>query len=222
MNDDDKPITLPKAHPVRTLARTTGEAVVELIPGANLLTNIYAVTHPPIEQKERQRWEVDITKRSNAQDEQLKSVIAAFLRMTANHQQVGNAQRLSFLRGGMVSTLEKISREGLTQANKTELEEKLESTASGVEELLDGLMVALRNMSDDPKNNDFIKILYEEVFGTLGKDGIRLRIEHFIMRSESYTVDDQKRMALEICDNIDQFNAGLMRLSSYATASATI
>lgn len=78
MSDDL--IAPPQPHPKRALVRGIAEGAVEIIPGANLLTNIYAVTHPPFEELERQRWEREITQRSNEQANLIKRVICAFLR----------------------------------------------------------------------------------------------------------------------------------------------
>lgn len=71
------PIEPPSPHPKRALARGVAEGAIEILPGASLLTKIYAVTHPPIEELERQRWEVDMSRRSNEQDELLKRLVGA-------------------------------------------------------------------------------------------------------------------------------------------------
>ncbi|WP_156334214.1 MULTISPECIES: hypothetical protein [unclassified Shinella] len=221
MVDDAGPIDPPKSYPGRSVTRAAAEGVVGLIPGAGLLTNIYAITHPPIEEVDRRRWEVDMTRRSNTQDELLKSVIAAFLRMKTNNQHAADAQHLSFVRGGMLSTLENIGREGLTPVLKEELQQKLEATAKDVEDLLQGLEAALMSMSDDEKSKDFVDVLHEVVFGTFGKSTIRNDINRLI-RSATLGVEEQKRQAMRVCDSIDRFNAGLTKLSSYATASVQL
>ena len=221
MTDNSGPIAPPKSHPKRTLARSATEAVVELIPGAGLLTNILAVTHPPADEVERQRWEQDMTRRSNEQDELLKGVVSAFLRMKVNSQRAIDAQHLSFVRGGMITTLESIGREGLTPDLKAELAKKMEATARDVEDLLKGLDAALQSMSDDEKSRDFADILFEVVFGTFGKTTIRDEIRQ-LLRTERQSSDAQKEMALKVCDSIDRFNAGLAKLSGYAAASVEL
>jgi hypothetical protein len=221
MSDDSGPIEPPKSFPARTLGRAAIEGVAELIPGASLLTNIYAVTHPPIEEVERERWEHDITRRSNDQDEILKGVVAAFLRMRTNSQRANDAQHLSFVRGGMISTLETIGREGLTPELQAELIHKMETTAKDVEEILEGLDAALMSMSDDEKSREFVDVLHDVVFGSFGKSTIRADIERLI-RTAGQSPENQRKQALRICDSIDHFNAGLAKLSNYAMASVTL
>src|SRR5690242_6793867 len=103
---NEGPIEPPRRHPRRALARGAAEAVVELIPGASLLTNVLAVTHPPIDELERQQWEVDMTRRTNELDKQLAGIVGAYLRMHSNFRHASEAQQLAFVRGGMISTLE--------------------------------------------------------------------------------------------------------------------
>ncbi|MER9029135.1 hypothetical protein [Mesorhizobium sp. M0674] len=215
MNDDSGPIKPPGSYPGRALARGTAEGLIELLPGASLATNIWAVTHPPADQKERQRWEQDITRRSNETTEQVRHVVSAFLRMQANNQRASEARRLSFLRGGMITTLEAITREGLTPALQVELRGKLETTASDVETLLEGLNAALEIMSADENNREFADILFEAVYGSFGKSSIRQDIDR-LLRSANSSVDEQKRQADQICGSIDRFNHNLALLSNFA------
>lgn len=217
----DGPIEPPKARPKRSLARGTAEAVVEVIPGGSLLTKVYAVTHPPIEQVERQRWEVDMTRRSNEQDELLKRLVGAHLRMIRNYQRANDAQQLSFIRGSMITTLEAIAREGLTDDARVELSRKFETTADDVEELLSGLDAALGSMSDDERNREFVDILHETVFGSFGKSSIRADIRR-LLNGGREPIELQKRTAKGICEDIDRSNANLARLSKYASASGDL
>lgn len=212
------PIEPPKAHPKRALARGVVAGAVEMIPGGSLLTNVYAVTHPPIGELERQRWEVDMSRRSNEQDELLKRLVGAHLRMRANHKRANEAQQLSFIRGGMVSTLEAIARDGLSAETEAELRRKFEATTSDVEELLQGLEAALRNMSDDERNREFVDILHETVFGSFGKSSIRNDI-YQLLRTGRQPIEWQRHAAADLCKHIDRFNTNLARLSSHATAS---
>ncbi|WP_343315081.1 hypothetical protein AAIB41_16400 [Brucella sp. BE17] len=215
MSDD--PIVPPQPHPKRALVRGIAEGAVEIIPGASLLTNIYAVTHPPIEELERQRWEWDITQRSNEQADTLKRVVSAFLRIKANSEQAGAAQKLSFVRGGMITTLEAIGREGLSAQLAAELRSKLDQTAADVDDLLQGLDAAILAMRYDERNREFIDIMHEAVFGSFGKSTIRKEIQH-LLESGQAPIDQQKELAQRLGDSIDHFNANLARLSTYATA----
>ncbi|WP_187969964.1 hypothetical protein [Aquibium microcysteis] len=138
----NEPIAPLQAHPKRALARSIAEGTVEIISGASLVTNILAVTHPPIEERERQRWEHDISRRSNDHDEALKAVISAFLRIKANSQRADTAQNLSFVCGGMVTTLEAIARDGMSASLAAVLRAKLDQTAADVDDLLEGLDAA--------------------------------------------------------------------------------
>ncbi|MET3579958.1 hypothetical protein ABID19_002989 [Mesorhizobium robiniae] len=221
MTDDPGPIMPPKSQPRRALLRGTAEGVVELIPGAGLLTNILAVTHPPAEEVERQRWEQDISRRSNEQDELLKRVVSAFLRMQANHHRANEARQLSFVRGGMITTLEAVVREGLLPDLQVELREKLEATATDVDDLLQGLDAALTGMSGDDKSKEFSETLFDAVFGSFGRSTIRGDIS-YLLRSGNASTDVQKRLAQNICDKIDRFNDNLAKLSNYAAASANL
>lgn len=215
------PIDPPKAHPKRSLARGAAEAVVEVIPGGSLLTKVYAVTHPPLEEVERERWEVDLTRRSNEQDELLKRLLGAHLRMRLNHQRAIDAQQLSFIRGGMITTLEAIARDGLTDETREELRRKFEATTDDVEELLAGLDAALGSMSDDERNREFVDILHETVFGSFGKSSVRTDI-HRLLNAGRKSIEWQKRTAASVCEGIDRFNANLARLSNYASASGDL
>lgn len=217
----DGPIEPPKPHPKRALARGVIEASVESIPGASLLTSIYAVTHPPIEELERQRWEVDMSRRSNEQDEILKRLVGAYLRMRSNYQRSNDAQQLSFIRGGMGSTLEAIARDGLSAETEAELRQKFEETTSDVEELLEGLDAALGSMSDDERNREFVDILHETVFGSFGKSSIRGDI-YKLLHAGGKSIEWQRNAAADLCDRIDRFNANLARLSSHAMASGDL
>jgi hypothetical protein len=221
MNDDAGPIVPPKSHPARAISRGVAEGLIELIPGASLLTNIYAVTHPPIDEVERQHWEQNVSRRSNEQDELLKRVIGAFLQMKSNHHHAGNAQQLSFVRGGMMSTLEGIAREGLTQRLWEELHRKMENTSKDVEELLEGLDAALLILSDDPRNREFADTLNEVVFGAFGKSTIRNDIDR-LLKSRKRPFEEQRQWATRICESIDRFNAGLARLSHQALATVNL
>ncbi|MBY5798295.1 hypothetical protein [Rhizobium leguminosarum] len=215
------PIEPPSPHPKRALARGVAEGAVEIIPGASLLTKIYAVTHPPIEELERQRWEVDMSRRSNEQDELLKRLVGAHLRVRANHQRANDAQQLSFIRGGMVSSLEAIAREGLSADTESELRRKFEATTSDVEELLKGLDAALGSMSDDERNREFVDILHETVFGSFGKSSIRKDISG-LLHAGRKSIEWQRNAAAELCERIDRFNANLARLSNYAMESGDL
>lgn len=219
MSED--PIEPPKLHPKRALARGAVEGALEISPGASLLTNIYAITHPPIEELERQRWEVDMSRRLNEQDELLKRLVGAHLRMRANHQRANDAQQLSFIRGGMISTLEAIARDGLSPHAEAELRQKFEATTSDVEELLEGLDAALRSMSKDERNREFVHILHETVFGSFGKSSIRNDI-HQLLHSSGQAIEWQRDAAADLCQRIDRFNANLARLSNYATSSGDL
>ncbi|MDW9689375.1 hypothetical protein GOB50_30940 [Sinorhizobium meliloti] len=221
MKDNAGPIVPPKSHPARAIGRGVAQGLIELIPGASLLTNIYAVTHPPIEEVEREHWEQNVSRRSNEQDELLKRVIGAFLQMKSNHQQAGNAQQLSFVRGGMISTLEGIAREGLSPRLEEELHRKMENTSKDVEELLQGLDAALLNMSDDPRNLEFADTLREVVFGAFGKSTIRTDIDR-LLKSRERDFEEQRQWATRICESIDRFNAGLAKLSHQALAAVNL
>ena len=220
MSDGSKPITPPKSNSRRALGRAATEGIVELIPGASLLTNIFAVTHPPAEEVDRTRWEHEMTRRSNEHDELLKRVVSAFLRTKINLERANDAQQLSFVRGGMITTLEGIAREGLTLELQSELRQQLETTAGDVEELLLGLDAALVRMSDDEKNRDFMDTLRDVVFGAFGKSRIREDIERLLHSGKSPR-ETQQKLALEIGNNIDRFNDGLRKLSNYVSNSAT-
>lgn len=218
---EEEPIVPPRAFPRRAIGRAVAEGMADLIPGASLLTNIYAVTHPRIEDVDRTRWERDISARSNEHSETLKRVVSAFLRMQANHQQANAAQQLSFIRGGMITTLEVIARDGLTSELETELRRKFESTSADVERLLEGLDAALFAMSSAGDNSQFTEVLHEAVFGSFGKSTIRDSILH-LLRSRDDPIERQQLLAERICSNIDHFNASLMKLSKYATSSVSL
>lgn len=214
MSDNSKPIVPPQSHAGRAITRGVVKGAVELIPGASLLTNILAVTHPSIEDVDRKRWEEEMTRRSNEQDAAIARVVGAFLNM----KRANDAQQLSFVRGGMITTLEAITRDGLTPELQAELSGKLEVTAKDVEELLEGLDAALTGMSDNERHNQFAEILHETVFGSFGKSSIRRDIQKLFQLNDS-PIELQKKRAQGICDGIDRFNSGLRRLSNYATAS---
>lgn len=221
MPNRSEPLAPPQARFGRSLARGVIEGTVELLPGAGLLTNIYHVTHPPVEEMDRKRWEDEITRRSNEQDVQIKRVVCAFLQLKANCQQANSAQRLSFVRGGIVSTLEAIMREGLTQQLSVELRQKMETTASDVEDLLKGLDAALLAMTEKEQTGEFADILRETVFGVYGKSSIRLDINR-LLQSDRLNFELQKELASEVCQNIDYFNTGLQRLSNCAATSISL
>lgn len=218
---DTRPIKPPKGNRKRAIGRAAVESVVEVAPGGSLLTKILAVTHPPIDQVERQQWEVDMTHRSNEQDEIIQRLVGAHVRIGLNFRQANRAQQLSFFRGGMITALEAIARDGLMPETENELASKFASTADDVEELLRGLDAALNSMSDDPRNREFVYTLHETVFGAFGKGSIRNDIQR-LLRSGRLSVEFQKEQAKRICEDIDRFNANLVRLSSYAVASGDL
>lgn len=134
------------------------------------------MTHPPIDELERQRWERDITQRSNEQADMPKRVVSAFLRLKTNSEQAGAAQKLSFVRGGMITTLEAIGRQGRSAQLAADLRSKLDQTAADVDDLLQGLDAAILAMRYDESNREFIDIMHEAVFGSFGKSTIRKEI----------------------------------------------
>ena len=218
---EEDSIVPPRAFPRRAIGRAVAEGIADLIPGASLLTNIYAVTHPRIEDVDRTRWERDISARANDHSATLKRVVSAFLRMQVNHQHANAAQQLSFLRGGMITTLEVIAREGLSPKLEAELQGKFESTSADVERLLDGLDAALFAMSSAGDNSQFTEILQEAVFGSFGKSSIRESIL-YLLQSSGDPIEHQKLLAERICSSIDHFNASLTKLRNYATISVSL
>ncbi|RVA34821.1 hypothetical protein EN933_30770, partial [Mesorhizobium sp. M7A.F.Ca.US.001.01.1.1] len=116
MTDSDKPIEPPHAHPGRALMRGAAEGVASLIPGADLVTNIIRVTHPPKEEKERGQWEKDISQRTNDHTDKLagldravRDIVGAYITANTVHQHASQAGQLSFFRSGMLRPLEAIA-----------------------------------------------------------------------------------------------------------------
>jgi hypothetical protein len=65
-NDEYKPIEPPQQFPGRKITRDVAEALAGEIPVAGpVVTAVLRNTHPPIEEKDRERWEQDVTKRAN-------------------------------------------------------------------------------------------------------------------------------------------------------------
>ncbi|WP_395459881.1 hypothetical protein ACHMW5_36060 (plasmid) [Azospirillum melinis] len=69
--DERKPIRPPAADPKREIGRTITEAVVELVPGGNVLTGLYRTTHPPKAEQDREAWQEAISDRTNEHSERL-------------------------------------------------------------------------------------------------------------------------------------------------------
>jgi hypothetical protein len=232
MTDDAERMTPPKAHPRRTVARIATEGLLELVPGVSLLTKIYSVTHPPIEEVEHRKWVEEATTRSNNQDHELKKIIAEFLafkggitegfkQLQGNIQHTDSAQQLSFIRGGLVTTLEDIATTGLTEDLAKQLKAKMDETEPEVQDIIEGLREAFENMSDKVANREFKDLLWETVFGTFGKIGIRKEI-NYLMYNCSPGSASQKQAAERICNLIDRFNHNLMRLGTKAAMSLAL
>lgn len=70
-HEKNSPITPPLPNPKRELGRTVAESLVELVPGGNMLTEIWRITHPPKSESDTQSWHEAITTRSNEHDRRL-------------------------------------------------------------------------------------------------------------------------------------------------------
>lgn len=65
-DDERKPIEAPTKVPARKLARDVTEALVDGVPFAGpVLTAVLRNTHPPVEEKDRERWEGEVTQETN-------------------------------------------------------------------------------------------------------------------------------------------------------------
>lgn len=64
--DECKPIKPPQKAPARKLARDVTEAIAGEVPFAGpAVVAVLRNTHPPAEDKDRERWELDVTQRAN-------------------------------------------------------------------------------------------------------------------------------------------------------------
>ena len=65
-DDERKPIKRPTKTPARKIARDVTEALVGEFPIAGpVVTAVLRNTHPPVEEKDRERWEGEVTKETN-------------------------------------------------------------------------------------------------------------------------------------------------------------
>lgn len=70
-NDDEKDILPPAKHATKDLVRGSVEAIVEMVPGVAILTAMYRETHPSGTDQSRDRWEGEVTDRSNSHGRRL-------------------------------------------------------------------------------------------------------------------------------------------------------
>jgi hypothetical protein len=72
-SDSGRLITPPRPRPVRTIARTVAEGIVELVPGGGILTGLVRTAHPPKTELEQEAWQEAVSAKSNAHEDQLQS-----------------------------------------------------------------------------------------------------------------------------------------------------
>jgi hypothetical protein len=193
------------------------EGTAEVIPGASLLTKIYAVTHPPIEEVERQKWATELSQRSNEHDDLLKKVIGAFIQLKTHHEHANRASQLTFFRNGLLGVLETIAKEGLTKKSQHALRQKLDESAPEVEDIIEGLELARMNLGLSPGSDSFAVRINEIVVGKFGKVGIRERIKEIVDADASK--GGKRELAKVICEEIEVFNRNVVNLGNYASSS---
>ena len=221
MTDSDNPIEPPQPQPGGALLRGAAEGMAGLIPGADLVTNILRVTHPPREEKERGQWEKDISQRTNEHTDKLagldravRDVVGAYITANTVHHHASQAGQLSFFRSGMLRSLESIAAGRGTGQDQKRLRELLAATGPEVDDIIRGLTIARDSLSEDAETLEFAHRLDEIIYGPFGKEPIREHIEEVIRTelSASYLPS----LAERICNDIEQFNRAVIALGRSA------
>ncbi|AMY00659.1 hypothetical protein A4R29_15000 [Mesorhizobium ciceri biovar biserrulae] len=210
------------------MLRGAAEGVAGLIPGADLVTNILRVTHPPREEQERAQWEKDLSQRTNEHtakfaehsakfaslDRALRDVVGAYITANTVHRHASQAGQLSFFRSGMLRSLEAIAVGRGTQQDQERLRELLAATGPEVDDIIRGLSIARDSLSEDAETLEFAHRLDEIIYGPFGKVPIREHIEEVIRTdlSASYLPS----LAERICNDIEQFNRAVIALGRSA------
>lgn len=221
MTNSDNPIEPPQPHPGGALLRGAAEGMASLIPGADLVTNILRVTHPPKEDKERGQWEKDISQRTNEHTDRLagldravRDIVGAYITANTVHQHASQAGQLSFFRSGMLRSLEAIAAGRGTQQDQERLRELLAATAPEVDDIIRGLTLARDSLSEDAETLEFAHRLDEVIYGPFGKFPIRESIEE-VARTD-LSASGLPALAEQICNEIEQFNKAVIALGRYA------
>lgn len=214
MSSQHAPIEPPKDHTVADLTRDTLIAAIEQIPFASLATPLVAAALPSKSQQAEAKWQQDVSAAANAAARQLK-IIAIFLNTTikANvyQQQAGKAADLSFFRGGMVTTLEKIAAGKAIKQDFTKLRGKLQETKDDVEHIIADIELA---MSRFVENDPFREKMHDAIYGQYGKLRIREKIEALIETDAKN--ENVRRAAEDLCVAIDNFNRAVSALGREA------
>jgi hypothetical protein len=206
---------------VELLLRGTAEGIAGLIPGADLVTNILRVTHPPKEEQERAQWEKDISQRTNEHtakfaslDRAVRDIVGAYITANTVHHHASQAGQLSFFRSGMLRSLEAIATGRGTQQDQQRLRELLVATGPEVDGIIQGLILARDSLSENAETLEFSHRLDEVIYGPFGKASIRERIEE-VARTD-LSASHLPPLAEQICNEIEQFNRAVVALGRYA------
>ncbi|MER9455603.1 hypothetical protein [Mesorhizobium sp. M0478] len=210
------PLKAPRGRTGEKIARGTVRAVVELIPGASLVTTLAEQAWPSREEEEQEAWQQSVTVQTNEHSEEIyriKQIVGAFITMHANFTQAAEASELSFLPGGMVEELQEIA-DGRASAKSLELlKQKLKETERDVADIVEGIRLAMSKLDD---NDPFREKMQLAIYGESGKLNIRRKIEELLGMDASDC--DLPSLAHRLCFDIDEFNSEVLSLGREAAA----
>ncbi|MES0110137.1 hypothetical protein [Mesorhizobium sp. M0013] len=216
MAEKREPLKVPRGRTGEKITRGTVRAIVELIPGASLVTTLAEQAWPSIEDEEQEAWQQSVTVQTNEHSEEIyriKQIVGAFITMHANFTQAAEASELSFLPGGMVEELQEIADGRASSKSLKHLRQKLKETERDVADIVEGIGVAMSKLGrDDP----FREKMYVAIYGESGKLNIRRKIEQLLGMdaADPYL----PRLAQQLCDDISEFNHVVLSLGRDAAA----
>ncbi|TGU99341.1 hypothetical protein EN794_000955 [Mesorhizobium sp. M00.F.Ca.ET.151.01.1.1] len=209
-------LKVPRSRTGEKIARGTVRAIVELIPGAGLVTTLAEQAWPSREDEEQEAWQHSVTVQTNEHSEEIyriKQIVGAFITMHANFTQATQASELSFLPGGMVEELQEIADGRATTKSLKILRQKLKETEREVVDIIKGIRVAMGKLV---ANDPFREKMQIAIYGESGKLNIRRKIEELLAMkaSDPYLPS----LAHQLCDDITEFNRVVLSLGREAAA----
>ncbi|TGV15208.1 hypothetical protein EN816_07275 [Mesorhizobium sp. M8A.F.Ca.ET.173.01.1.1] len=214
MTEKHQPIEPPKDRTLEDLGRNTLINLIEQIPFASLVTPTVDAAMPSKAREEEARWQRDVSAVVNttvSRVEVIERFLAASITAHTYQKQAGKAGELSFFRGGMVSTLEKIGSGDATAKDTRTLARQLKESQRDVDEIIGDIELAMSKFVDgDP----FKDRLHQAIYGKFGKLTIRERIASV---TETDWRDLRARsLARALCEDIDKFNRSVVALAQEA------
>lgn len=217
MKSEPLEIRPPQDRTVQDLGRNTLIALIEQIPFASLVTPTLDAALPSRSQEEQARWQEDVSASLNSTASRV-SLIETFIRASlaahAYQSQAGRAGELSFFRGGMLTTLEKIAAGKATARDINTLTRQLRQSRQDVEQIIADIELAMSRFVDGDPFKERMRVA---IHGEYGKLMIREKIA--AVTETDWRDPTAKQLAKRLCIDIDKFNRAVVALAQ-AAASA--